>query len=1095
MLIIKFHVKDIFFFFVLLLNKVINIFAHIKHIKRTISKLFCFILLFSSLINLSAQQFNNWYFQRNNGIIFNTPLPSIITSSLIGSGNNSCASISNKSGQLLFYSDGISIWNKNNQKMPNGFSLKGADCQVNGLLIIPFLNDTSKYYLFTSQGLTFATNKADTIRYSFSIVDMNLNGGLGDVLNKNIDIRGFATEKMTAVLHSNGTDIWWICRDWTNKFYSYKITCSGFQNANPIVSVVGDNLNGDQNLLVAGDIKSSPDGNYIAVCYRFYCELYGFDKATGILSNPIKIPGNSFYGVEFSPNSKVLYITQTFQSLPFPTAAVTQYSLANYDSTAIVSSLYNVSQPLLPLGTSIPTGLQLGPDNKIYNARSGVPIIDVIDNPNVLGIGCGFRTNILPMPNPLQRRFPYSYVNLITAQNVQIPTYSLSPNCRTVTLTGKTYIKGNNLTFKWFFGDGDSTVQVVPSGGDTTFTTVSHTYPLGKDTFNVQLFVTSDTVCGLGSAGKQVIVKPPPPTAKFGVSNLCNNLTVQFTDSSLLNFNPSITYEWQFFTKNNVLLGSSNAQNPSFTFPAYDSFNVRLIARSFLSCVEADTITKTIIIKSKPTASFTYTNNCGSTSASFINSSFVTADTLSSYYWSFGAGNTSTQKNPTLNFAAYGDYLVKLVVTSSQGCVSDTFSIPVNIKEKPAASFMYNNNGCVGTPVLLQDNSTITISSINQYYWQLPSGASFTTSTINPTFTVGNNYNIKYAVTSALGCNSDTINKAVSIESIPVAAIATPKNTCVNQPFSLIDSSSITYGQINSWSWQIGTQNSIVQNPNFTFSSPANYTANLVVTSKNGCVSNTATAPITIETTPISSFTNGIACVGVPVTFTNTSTNVFGAITNTNWLINNTVQSNNATSFTNTFTQKGNYQVQLQNSTASGCNSAETKTIIVDHAIANAGKDFSVIENEPFVLQGSGGVNYNWHPPTGLSDTSIANPTGILNKNQWYQLKITTLQGCVGYDTINITVLRKLIIPNAFSPNNDGINDVWTIDQLKDYPNAQIQIFNRAGQLIHSTRNNINIWNGTHNNQPVPIGAYYYLINLNNPVISKPFSGVVMVVR
>ena len=116
---------------------------------------------------------------------------------------------------------------------------------------------------------------------------MNMDGGQGDVSNKNTDIKGFATEKMVAVPNANGSDVWWICRDWTNHFYSYKITCTGFQNLNPIVSTVGNNVNSNQNLLV-GDIKVSPDGNYIAACYKYfnllpgYFEIYKFNKSTGI---------------------------------------------------------------------------------------------------------------------------------------------------------------------------------------------------------------------------------------------------------------------------------------------------------------------------------------------------------------------------------------------------------------------------------------------------------------------------------------------------------------------------------------------------------------------------------------------------------------------------------------------------------------------------------------------------------------------------------------------------------------------------------------------------------------------------------------------
>jgi gliding motility-associated-like protein len=1067
-----------------------NIYPHInncstKKYKVTVVLFIYFLLLQSILI---AQRANNWYFPEKKSLTFNTTPPSFI-------GNSQCsesgaASVSDNNGKLLFYSDGKRVFNKNSQIMPNGNNLNGGIAPNNGItgnraLVIPHPGLQNLYYLFTNE----ANQGVLPTGYYYHLIDMNANGGLGDIILKNQLLYGNSGMRMTAVPMADGLGYWLITMEYRRKILrNYKITCLGL-DLSPVIDTLDANFIGNSNT-DGGDMKASSSGNFIACGYSFgfgngITELYKFNKTTGKVNQKLTIPLLSFER-EFSPSDEYLYIAGAQ-----PNSNVIQFNILSMDSMAIFNTRTIIGQG---------TGIQLGPDGRIYTLNIFDSLFSIIDKPDLPFPFCNFVSRVIPIEGvssggSFVRILPFFVPSLIASPNVQIPSYTLASNCRTVTLTGKTYIKGNNLSFKWMFGDGDSTIQIVPSMGDTTFTTVTHTYPLGKDTFNVQLFVTSDTVCGLGSAGKQVIVKPPPPIAKFGVSNLCNNLSVQFSDSSLLNFNPSISYQWQFFTKNNVLLGSSNAQNPSFTFPAYDSFNVRLIARSFLSCVEADTITKTIILKSKPTASFTYNNSCGSTSASFINSSFVTADTLSSYYWSFGGGNTSTQKNPSFSFAGFGSYPVKLVVTSSQGCVSDTFSMPVNIKEKPVASFIYNNNGCVGAPVLLQDNSTITTSSINQYYWQLPSGASFNTSTINPTFTVGNNYNIKYAVTSALGCTSDTINQAINIENIPVAAIAAPTNTCVTQPITLNSSSSITFGTINNWSWQLGTQTSSNQNANFTITTPGLYTASLTVTSKNGCVSNTATAPITIETTPISSFTNGVACVGVPVTFTNTSTNVFGAITTTRWLVNNGFISNNPTSLFYTFTQKGNYQVQLQNTTVSGCTSTETKNITVDHAIANAGKDFSAIENEPFILQGSGGVNYNWHPPTGLSDTSIANPTGILSKNQTYKLKITTLQGCVGYDTINITILRKLIIPNAFSPNNDGINDFWTIEQLKDYPNAQIQIFNRAGQLMHSTRNNTIIWNGKINNQPVPIGAYYYIINLNNSLVSKPFSGVVMVVR
>ena len=127
-----------------------------------------------------------------------------------------------------------------------------------------------------------------------------------------------------------------------------------------------------------------------------------------------------------------------------------------------------------------------------------------------------------------------------------------------------------------------------------------------------------------------------------------------------------------------------------------------------------------------------------------------------------------------------------------------------------------------------------------------------------------------------------------------------------------------------------------------------------------------------------------MVCLGRQVNFLNGSSNAFGAIVHTEWTINNTIVGNNATGFTYTFKQGGNYAVALKVATANGCSSLLTKTIVVEPALANAGKDTIVREGELFVLQGSGEVNYLWQPLIGLDDITKANAIGVLNNNQQY---------------------------------------------------------------------------------------------------------------
>lgn len=1075
-------------------------YAHITFYYKKLNKLIvCLTIILFSLNKSFSQQFNNWYFPLNAGLNFNTNPPTPLTNgAFMAYGTSAC--ISDNNGNLLFYTNGVSVWNRNHQQMPNGFGLFGLGASSNSAIVIPFRNKSNFYYIFTADGHQSALT-AGFNGYNYSIVDMNADNGFGDVVSKNNFLYKPSGEKLCAIQNKNGNDIWLITRDWKDTFRVYNIGCSD-TITNPVISVIG--TSSDSVIMNNyGEIKANSKGDLVAVCSQVqnFVEIFKFNNETGKLSNCIKLPiFVKPIGLEFSPSSKFLYISAfdtTIGPLSSSNFSVYQLDISIFDSTIICNSLFKVgSRVNVQAG-----GLQLASDNKIYVATSTFDTtLGVIANPDNQGLSCNFIGRFINLGGKTTANFlPYAPTFLFASPNVQIPSYTVAPDCRTVTLTGKTYIKGNNLTFKWKFGDGDSTVQIVPSSGDTTFTSVTHFFPLGIDTFNVQLFVTSDTVCGQGSAGKKVVVKPPKPTAKFGFQTFCNNTQVNFTDSSLLNFNPSLSYKWQFFTKQNILLDSSVLQNTSYTFPTLDTFKVRLIVRSALACVQADTLTKTIVLKAKPIANFSYTNNCGSLAAAFTNTSTVVADTLSSYYWNFGDGNIVFTKNPNHNYAAFGNYIVKLVVTSSLGCVSDTFSLPVSIKAKPVANFIYSNNGCAGLPVLLQDSAYVTNSSIATHYWQLPNGNSFNTVHINPTFAIGGSYSVKYVVASAQGCVSDTLIKSVFIESIPVAAIAPVNGGCVNEVLNFTSNSSMTFGSINQYKWKFTNTDSVSQqinNTNFTFTSAGNYNIEHQVQSSNGCVSNTAITPITIHSKPIAVFSNGLVCLGKQVSFLNESINAVGAIVNSEWLVGNGVVSNNNTGFDYTFNQGGNYLVSLKVTTANGCSNTFTKTIAVEPAIANAGKDTIVREGEPFVLNGSGGISYVWQPPIGLDDVNKANPIGILNNSQQYNVKITTAQGCVGFDTVMITVLRNLKIPNAFSPNGDGMNETWNIEQLKDYSTAEIQIFNRNGQLLYSAKgNNIAAWNGTINNKPVPVGTYYYVIILNNQLRNKPFTGWVLVVR
>jgi len=142
-------------------------------------------------------------------------------------------------------------------------------------------------------------------------------------------------------------------------------------------------------------------------------------------------------------------------------------------------------------------------------------------------------------------------------------------------------------------------------------------------------------------------------------------------------------------------------------------------------------------------------------------------------------------------------------------------------------------------------------------------------------------------------------------------------------------------------------------------------------------------------------------------------------------------------------------------------------------------------------ISGSNIVSYNWSPSTGLSSTSISNPIANPTKTTTYTVVVTNTQGISTTLFITVTVLEDYNITpnNVISPNGDGVNDVWVVENLSAYPDNEVQIFDKAGRVLYKVRNYQNDWNGQLNGQVLHGGAYYYVINLGPG--TKPKAGYI----
>jgi hypothetical protein len=357
--------------------------------------LILFTVLFSMAISYGQKYGNVWQFSDQVGLDFNNCTPVVISGGVLGF--EGCSSIADSNGQLLFYTNSEKVWNRLHSVMSNG-NLISMGSTLSQVIIIPKPLSTSLYYIITTK-----IQAQGNLSLQYHIVDMNLNGGLGDVLSKNNIMSTLnITEQICATYHNNGDDIWLMTHEYgTSNFLAYLVTSSGISTI-PVVSNVGPaHVSCNSNTNARGEIKFSPNGSKIAFNgngvggndpSNILC-VFDFDNTTGIVSNPLNLPySRGDYGLSFSPDNSKLYGT-TWKALNF---GLTDYNyLYQFDlSSGNASTIINSKQIIdsLQFGGIYGT-LKIGPDGKIYVRYINSSYLGVINSPNLAGAACGYVKN------------------------------------------------------------------------------------------------------------------------------------------------------------------------------------------------------------------------------------------------------------------------------------------------------------------------------------------------------------------------------------------------------------------------------------------------------------------------------------------------------------------------------------------------------------------------------------------------------------------------------------------------------------------------------------------------------------------------------
>ncbi|GEM_PF-4507213 len=510
-----------------------------------------FALLFSSL-TFAQGRGDWWFFGQNAGIHFPNSANPVANVQGMLSTDEGCSSMSDENGKLLFYTNGIDVFDRDHIPMLNGLGLNGSWTSTQSALILPFPNDPLKFYIFT----TFS-------QLSYSVVDISLNAGKGEVLSneKNVLIATNVTEKLTAVLNASGDGYWVLAHEQDNQnFLAFEVTDAGISSS-PVVSSLGV-VHGNPYI---GTMRVSPNRKKLAVVNGYNIprtvELFNFDPATGVVSGGVELgfwDSHTPYGAEFSPNSELLYISE--EGIP---GGIYQYDINLATESAVNASEVRLAENIFVAGGA----LQLGPDDKIYHSRFGASYLGTIHSPNTRGSSCDYieqavnlngKKCFLGLPNFIPKLF---IARIETEYECEGDLTRLS-------------IENNGVdSAHWNFGDMASDSANTASGLE-----VFHTFS-EAGIYSVSLITFRDAL--IDTFNLEVVIHPEPPLDLGPDTVLCTGEEL-FLDVSV----PGASYAWSDGSTDSISTIVSDqlvSVTVSETCEASDSLRVEFVDRPLLS--------------------------------------------------------------------------------------------------------------------------------------------------------------------------------------------------------------------------------------------------------------------------------------------------------------------------------------------------------------------------------------------------------------------------------------------------------------------------------------------------------------------------------
>lgn len=626
----------------------------------------------------------------------------------------------------------------------------------------------------------------------------------------------------------------------------------------------------------------------------------------------------------------------------------------------------------------------------------------------------------------------------------------------------------NNRQNFWDFGNGNNSIVVSPG----------HTFT-SPGLFNVKLRVVGNGGC-TDSLVKRVEIRGPQGTFSYGPLIGCPPLGVSFNATTI----NTRFYTWDYSDGTSDVTSNNSAVH-SYLTPG--NFVPRLILEDGLGCKVPiqgpDTIRvlgARALIKSMPQNAF-----CDSATVSFIDSS-ITNDVVVRYRWRFGDGVESDQRNPTHTYRTPGIFTVTFEVWTANNCyASDTLDVPVIISQSPILDFTHPPAVCVPSQVQFNGVWQNADSTAMRYTWSFGNGQS--ASQLMPAlinYNLPGTYNVQLIGVNQYGC-SDTVMKQLLVNDTPKVVAGPGLYICRGTPQMLTASGALTYV------WDADPALSCTNCANPLANPTADRIFRVTGTDANGCQA-TDTALVRVKQPGNLTIGQGdTLCVGEQFQLRSQGFEILtwspaASLNNPN--IPNPVARPTATT-----------RYRVTGTDSLGCFTDSGFIEVVVYPIPQ----FNIVETRirtaaasvvPIRTQSSPDIiRWSWSPAQGLSCLTCPEPNATVNIRRTYTAIVSNAGGCLSQDTIAVEpycTVDNVYVPNTFSPNGDGQNDVF-------YPRGEgvisiksMLIFNRWGEVMYERKNfALNDptvgWNGTYKGVPLTPDVYVYVIEVqcgNNEV-------------